>query len=286
MEQVVLFGMGATKAGTSWLHRYLDTHPDTYFRAVKELHYWSFGGPMGRAAFVERLEERRDGLLERGQQAADRRNRVALERIARNLTDVEDLIVLQADPSNEAYHTFLTEGGEDARLVGDVTPAYALCDAETLAAMQDLAPQTRFIYLMREPVSRLWSHVRMNAERSGTDDMAETANRIFEEWEAGDWTDITARGDYAGAIARLSQVIQPDRLMILFYEDLFSQQVVDRICAFLDLAPHPADFEKKILASAPLPMSDTQRRRARARLQPQYDAALAHLGQLPAKWAA
>ena len=36
-EPVLMFGVGAAKSGTSWLHRYLDEHPECHFRAIKEL---------------------------------------------------------------------------------------------------------------------------------------------------------------------------------------------------------------------------------------------------------
>lgn len=36
----LLFGIGAPKAGTSWLHRYLSGHPDCHFPAQKESHYF------------------------------------------------------------------------------------------------------------------------------------------------------------------------------------------------------------------------------------------------------
>ena len=39
-EPVVMYGIGATKAGTSWLYRYLAAHPDGYLRSIKELHFF------------------------------------------------------------------------------------------------------------------------------------------------------------------------------------------------------------------------------------------------------
>ena len=36
----LLFGIGAAKAGTTWLYRYLAAHPEVRLPAVKELHYF------------------------------------------------------------------------------------------------------------------------------------------------------------------------------------------------------------------------------------------------------
>ena len=38
---VLFFGVGAAKAGTTWLHRQLSEHPECHFRTIKELHYFS-----------------------------------------------------------------------------------------------------------------------------------------------------------------------------------------------------------------------------------------------------
>lgn len=35
-------GIGAQKAGTTWLHRNLDRHPDVFFAPRKEIHFWDW----------------------------------------------------------------------------------------------------------------------------------------------------------------------------------------------------------------------------------------------------
>ena len=39
-EATLMFGVGATKAGTSWLYRYLADHPECHLRSIKELHFF------------------------------------------------------------------------------------------------------------------------------------------------------------------------------------------------------------------------------------------------------
>ena len=39
-DVTLLIGLGATKAGTSWLYRYFVAHPEVHARAPKELHFW------------------------------------------------------------------------------------------------------------------------------------------------------------------------------------------------------------------------------------------------------
>ena len=66
-DPTVVYGVGATKAGTSWLYRYLHDHPDCAMPAVKEAHYWDTFDPEACAkqvaAFRVRLRELRDMKL-------------------------------------------------------------------------------------------------------------------------------------------------------------------------------------------------------------------------------
>ena len=39
-EPILLYGIGAQKAGTTWLFKQLERHPKVFLAQPKELHYW------------------------------------------------------------------------------------------------------------------------------------------------------------------------------------------------------------------------------------------------------
>ncbi|MFC0279719.1 sulfotransferase family protein [Falsigemmobacter intermedius] len=275
-----LFGVGATKAGTSWLYRYLSGHPDCHMRAVKELHYFNAAGPQQRAQRITietaRLERLKAELA--GESRAWR-----LASLAASIADVEDwLRVLRGEQS---YQDYLERGAEGAKLVGDITPAYASLSVARLSEMASAAPDCRFVYLLREPVSRLWSHVRMVAKRAGGD-LATQASVAFERALSGEKSDVAARSDYRGAITRLRAAVAPSKLLILFQEELFSAPGLARLCAFLGIRVQAADTTARVHEGQPLAMTAEQRLRARAFLQSQYDFVASAFGTLPASWRA
>lgn len=280
---VLLFCVGATKAGTSWLHNYLSGHPETYFRYIKELHFWDKEGETSRAPFIKMLaRQRRMAQIQRKQAQSPKVRANQLRRI----DDLDDLTALHENPDEARYLAYMAKGAGEARLIGDITPAYSLCSEAVIARMQAMSPNSRFIYVMRDPVGRLWSHVRMMAQRRADLDseIPERTQRIFERVLAGQEPEIASRSDYAGALGRLNAALDPSRLLVLFYEDLFSQETIDRVCQFLSLSPHEADVEHKVLASASVQMNDAQRGRAALYLAPQYSAVAHHMGALPAAW--
>ena len=283
-EPVLLFGLGAPKSGTSWLYGYLAAHPDCHLRSIKELHFfdsidldnvdWQLKD-FGR--MIETLERR----LEEG--GVDDELAKALQ-----LADLRIYVKVLKKADLDGYLGFLSDGVEKERVVGDLTPSYCLLSADRLAQMARLSGKVRFVYLMRDPVDRLWSHVRMiAARRSKTGaDIAERATWIFDRTLAGGEDHILARGDYRVALEKLQAAVAPDQVFVCAYEDLFTSGTVDRLCDFLGIEPLPGDFDRPVNAGVPVKMSRDQRRRASDFLRPQYDFVAARMGQLPAAWEA
>jgi hypothetical protein len=102
-DPVILYGMGATKAGTSWLYRHLHDHPEVAMRAIKEAHYWDTFNEPRRSdqlhAFGNRLKELQKGLS--AADAAGEQWRVRNHQ--RRIDDMERLIaLLRADRTDDS----------------------------------------------------------------------------------------------------------------------------------------------------------------------------------------
>lgn len=282
---VVLFCAGATKAGTSWLHRYLSDHPDCHMGPIKELHYFDaldFGQIERQIAEVTRT---RQAVLDK----IDGANGAKVGKYLRQIAGYEHYLELLGTGTEDipGYLAYLNEGREGQHLVADITPAYALLSQDRLKAMGRLTPNVRFLYLMRDPVARLWSHIRMMAVRRDPDRILRRAqaDRIFEKVMAGQEEQIASRSDYKGAVEKLRRAVDPSRVMVAVAEDMFEGQALAPICAFLGIAHRPAK-PRVVHRGQALDMLDAQRARARDWLADQYDYAGALLGGMPARWQA
>ncbi|MBJ3763521.1 sulfotransferase [Maribius pontilimi] len=284
MAPVLMFCVGATKAGTSWLHEQLAAHPDCHLRSIKELHFFDTMDEDRRTKEIAQVTRSRDDLIaRRGKVSADRWGSFDTR-----IADRDDWIATLRDGGSDAYLDYLRDGQGKAKVIGDVTPAYALMPVERLAQMARLLPDTRFVYLLRDPVARLWSHVRMIAKRRAAPDPAtpDRAARILKRTFRGDETEIAIRGDYAGALRRLDAAVDPKRLLVMFYEELFGGDGLTRLCAFLGIAPRKGDTGTRVHAGTPMKMTDEQRDMARTWLAPQYDCIRDRFGTLPDAWSA
>lgn len=279
-QATLLFGIGAAKAGTTWLYRYLAGHPEVHLPAVKELHYFDTVETGRFDRQVQRMlreRRRRKERLPTGDAALDKR----LQREAWAYTGW--LNVIREGRNDAGYLAYLNHNAEGARVVGDITPAYATLSEASLRHMADLAPVTRFVFLMRDPLDRLWSNIRMSATRKGGD-LAATAGVLLDKVLGGGDQTMAARCDYAGTLARLNAAVDPARLFTAFFETLFQPDTLARLCGFLGIAERSANTEARVHVGEELTMTEAQRARALAWLAPQYDAVRGAMGALPQRW--
>lgn len=272
-QPTILLGVGATKAGTSWLFDQLEQHPECHLRAIKELHYFN-------TVKNGRWKQRIDGLKER---AVNARPGGKVETDALELVELMRLRRL----SLHGYMEYLLGGRGERHVVADITPAYSLLPERVLSRVASLG-DVRVLYLLRDPVSRLWSQVRMDAQRQAVSevDVKALAHRKLEEALSQQQGPAWARGDYATVVPKLQAAVPAGRLMIAYYETLMTPEGYGAVCDFLGIERRRADFEKRVHGGAAVELDDDTRMRAFAALRPQYDFVARHLGDVPPAWQA
>ena len=285
----VLYCVGATKAGTSWLYRYLHDHPDCAMPAVKEAHYWdTFDADDLEKQLVfyrVRLREMRDTKLD----AADAGRGWQVENLDRRINEMKALVaVLEGDRADDrAYLGWMLDGRTNGRIVGDMTPNYATLSDDMIARMRDAAPASKFIFLIRDPLDRLWSHIRMQArrQRQAHEVYEKKSNNIlYRMLNRGQETHILERGDYPKIIRKLRRLIPEGRLLIQFAEDLFTPLGLKRVCDFLGIATVKPEVQQPVHRGPEVVMLDKLRPRALGLLNEHYEWVAGNFGPLPQRW--
>lgn len=212
-------------------------------------------------------------------------------RIAGLLLDMKDyrhvLATCQRDPN--AYFKYMMTGLRNERIVADITPDYAHLSPDTLRTMVGAANETRFLFLMRDPVARFWSHVRMDAKRSlpeGVDFMAH-AKALLAEAMKGDKGNHSVPMEHSGykrTLTNMQLAIPEDRRLVMFYEDLMTPAGLRRLCKFLKIKPLMTEFERSIHSGKKADLSDEETAALRQLLRPEYEFVAAHYPDLPEAW--
>lgn len=239
MKTFVL-GVGAQKAGTTWLHAYLNARSDANFGFCKEYH-------LHDARTIERLNAFRP--YEEGSWLGRRWREASLlvkPRTRRRLA-------FYRHP--ERYYDYFQSllGRPGIAITGDITPAYGLLSAANLrqiqAEIEARALRLRTIFLMRDPIERIISSVRMNLrkkERLVPEQEIEALQRTVSRRPRG----IEARSDYRHTLQALDGAFGLQEVYVGFYESLFREDTIRSLCQYLEIPYIEADFQKRLNVSA------------------------------------
>ena len=263
-------GVGAQKAGTTWLHDQLSRHPQIGVPETKELHYFDSvhdtrHGGESRRVFTAR------SLLEVLRTAPGGEQREAA------LAKIELLALSFAGPEKYRDHLLAT-AGQATEVVGEITPEYATLGEEGFRAMRETL-DPKVIFVMRDPLLRYWSAVRMLAsKRPGIDLEHEFAEAIG---RPGIW----ARSDYGATLGLLERTFQAENVLVLFFEELFDETTMRRVADFLEVDEQWGWGLDVRSHEGPEREMPTISPKVRRRLGPVYDAVRQRYGDLvPGAW--
>ena len=285
-EPTLLYCVGATKAGTSWLYRMLHNHPQCALPDVKEAHYWDTADATEARGFADRLADRAGTLDRKIVKAEFGGNTAWAANMKRHRAAIQALShVVTGDRVGHAdYLDWLGFGRTDARVVADMTPSYALLSEDELRQMVAARPDVKVIYLIRDPFARLWSHVRMAANRQGQD-VATAANDKLARILAGKGDrSIVVRCDYRDAIQKLRTVVPAQDLLIEYTEDMLTPAGWARICEFLNIDIQEFDPERQVHKGEAAKVDPELVGPTIRFLKDQYDWVAANVGPLPREW--
>jgi hypothetical protein len=142
--------VGMHKAGTQWLYDQLQGHPDFWMPPIKEIHYLERDDDRGRnAQYI--LEHKRST----SRPGATRRSEIG---DPRDRAFLEDMAGHRGLPlSLDRYADLFRHKGN--LLSGDITPQYGEIPEDIVAQVASRFPALKVILLVRDPVSRAWSHI-------------------------------------------------------------------------------------------------------------------------------
>ena len=156
-----LICLGAQKAGTTWLWRYLLGHPQCAVTPLKELHFFDKGN-LRLIKLLKEVELEIPGAKDPEEIAflRDKHHFIShavelYSRPERTAEDFEKLVSSIATP--------------EARVVAEFTPANGLLKTQQLKALAGLPIAPKFVLILRDPVDRMWSQIRMLAARREQD---------------------------------------------------------------------------------------------------------------------
>ena len=185
--------VGAQKGGTSWLYQQLESHPDFWMPPVKELHYFDQLSRVQRAAHPRCRDERDRRFLER-------------------------LKSLSAEPGIDLKNYGRLFESKASLFSGDISPNYSTLSNEVIREIVGYFSNLKVIFLARDPVERVWSHLSM-----------EVHYRQIEPFDATNIHEVNRnllrrgmrlRSYPTAVVTRWKRYVHPGRFRVYFFDDL------------------------------------------------------------------
>jgi sulfotransferase family protein len=185
--------VGAQKAGTSWLYRQLEPHPDFWMPPLKELHYLDNLNRTKRR-HPPRSNDQRDACFFESIKDLSGRSHIDLDSYGR---------------------LFCHKG---PLLSGDISPAYSTLTDEIIERVVDHFPDLKVVFLARDPVERAWSQLSMGTRLGiinkfdATDPEQVVCNLLI--------PGVLTRSHPSKIVARWRRYVRPENFRVYFFDDL------------------------------------------------------------------
>jgi hypothetical protein len=278
--KTLLICVGGMRCGTSWLYHYLAALPGVAVSPIKEVHFFNAKFPVNSLTDMDALALKRLGIH------AGRKGDPVKYLLGAPMYQASiDRAQMIYDDMAYFGHFARISTPETATLC-DITPAYAAIGQpgfqyiRTFVAGHGLRP--KILFIMRDPVERLWSQLR---HMQTLNPAAGAAQRWREALRSAP---IMARANYRATVEALDASFSEADVLYLFYEDLFTEAALRRLCGFAGAPYRPGRAAERANANALEQDLPADARRAfHDALAPQYAFCQARFrGQTPRSWAA
>lgn len=253
-------GIGAQKAGTTWLYKFLKRHPDVWMPTVKELHYFdrSTKYPSPSHLTTEKLCDRiftKD--IAQIRRTFNGLKSVLRAGVRRDIDFMSWQYKWYFGNYNDKWYSGLYEQGMKYKARGEITPSYMMIDCIDIDSIKAINSEMRIIFIIRDPIERAWAGVKYKSKYSGVSINLEDDSQVIEQLKS---PPFIGHGDYVGSINRFLSVFDRAQILLCFYDAIICdpKALLYKIFDFLGVDPdkgYYGDFEQKVNASSDMVMS-------------------------------
>lgn len=212
----LFLGVGAMKAGTTWLYAVLARHPALHFAMEKEIHYFyhRYVNP-SQLSEAYRLREAKNRYLYRFDPEA-----ANIDMVRANLRWVSSYL---ARPVDDYWYRNLFQLRDHQVYACDFSNLHAQLPADAWPQVAARCDRLRVLYTMRDPIQRLWSHTKFHLQLTGHLDK-------LESWGPEQFNEFVRRphiwvnAEYGQVLRNIQGGLGPDMVKVIFYETLHRDQ--------------------------------------------------------------
>jgi len=224
MGKIDFIGIGAQKAGTTWLYLRLKELPDFSFPVIREIHYFDRNPQYASANTLSETN--------------------ALKRL-RNVKWVQKSLkkviqsLLNGNPNkakwlmkwyylNYSDNWYLSLFNSVDKLTGEFTPSYSFLKNRDIRRIYKIAPHAKIILLLRNPIERAWSQYRFQfISPSKKNEYHYTSKKQKYDYRNNSIDDIVTfidsekqeiRSNYLKTLKNYTSIFPKNQILVGFYD--------------------------------------------------------------------
>ncbi len=202
--------IGAQKAGTTWLDRMFSSHTNIWTPPVKEIQYFNELYMPNSFEWTTKHRKFHGEKAKKWELQCKYVNPEIVE-LAEHIADGEI--------SKEWYEKIFDHAPKNT-IKGEMTPEYSLLSLSNVEYIANQYPNLKIIFVMRDPLERALSGIRMLMLREGFYENAKQVDIDNFVIKCAKYWDIIERGNYKHITETWVSVFGSDSVMLLLSSDL------------------------------------------------------------------
>jgi hypothetical protein len=241
-----ILGVGCQKGGTSWLYEQLKNCNSVDMGLTKEHHVFDALYVPDCKKFLNKKSLRKKSMLK---QAIKNNSLIYQLPCLLRSTD------FQRNPDNYFKYFAALSRAKKITTVGDITPSYSALPIEVLKYIRDNLQERGFtvkvVFLMRDPIERCWSAVRMSRRKRLEENPYIHFKHSESEQLAIDYkrNKYEIRTRYEVTIKNLEAVFPSSHIYYGFYERIFTDDALKEMQNFFAIDEFNPNTEDKFNVS-------------------------------------
>ncbi len=215
MINKLFLSVGAMKSGTTWLYDKLRQHPEIHFSRAKEIHFLAHYYGHSKILSSDKRQ---------------RRAKTALERLSFNTTISPEKREsattwhqnYTSEPIDYQWFELVTDSRDNSsKYVADFSNLNCHLNAQDwLDVKKSHVDSLRVLYILRDPIKRIWSHYKFHLEFSkhALADHPDKDFGYFKRILDKSW--FWRNSCYSQSIMELTNGLDSSELKIIFFEDM------------------------------------------------------------------
>jgi hypothetical protein len=213
------FIVGAAKAGTTSIYDYLGQHPDVYLSPIKEPNY--FASDIDVTKFSKTFKN-------------------SIPNTKTYFKNIPLVNLQQAFIKEYSDYSKLFDGVNQQNIIAEASTSYLYSKSAAINIF-DFNPSSKILIVLREPISRTYSHYLM-ALRFGFTHLplidAINKDLLTPKREIGQAELFTDMSMYAESVNRFKSIFPSSQIKVMFFENLVQSpiQFMNELCSFLEIS--------------------------------------------------